>query len=207
MSFSVMDLASLAALPHSFYDRPTDLVARELLGCLVVHHDGEVVRAGRIVETEAYLGTRDRACHSWRGRTPRTEVMFGPAGYAYVYFVYGVHHCLNAVTRAPGLAEAVLLRAVEPVVGCQGAGNGPGKLCRALRIDRRLNGADLTGPMLFLARGDRPPAAIARGPRVGVDYAGAWARRRLRFWEKDSPFVSRAGGAGRGLGPRGMRAR
>ena len=183
-------------LPRAFYDRPTERVARELLGCLVVHRDGEALRVGRVVETEAYLGVRDRAAHSFRGRTPRTEVMFGPPGHAYVFVVYGMHFCLNAVTRPAGQAEAVLVRAVEPLAGCLARGEGPGLASRALGIDKSLNGVDLTGPRLFFAPGERPPAAIVRGPRVGVDYAGAaWARRLLRFWEKGSPFVSPAGGA------------
>jgi DNA-3-methyladenine glycosylase len=185
-----------APLPRSFYDRPTDLVARELLGCLVARrHDG-IWRVGRVVETEAYLGERDRAAHSWHGRTARTEVMFGPPGHAYVFCIYGLHWCLNAVTRPEGEPEAVLVRAIEPLAGCLDRGAGPGLVGRALAVDRGLNGADLvSGEQLFFAPGDRPPEAIVQGPRVGVDYAGAWARRRLRFYEKGSPFVSPAGRA------------
>lgn len=194
-----MELAAATPgpLPRAFYDRPTDLVARELIGCRVVHRDGEGLRSGRIVETEAYLGTRDRACHSSRGRTARTEVMFGPPGFAYVYMIYGTHFCLNAVTRAPGEAEAVLIRAIEPLQGCLSEGDGPGKVCRALAIDKRLNGLDLGGDLLWIEPAERAPASLARGPRVGVEYAGAWARRLLRYWELGSPFVSRAGGARR----------
>lgn len=194
-------------LPHAFYDRPTGQVACELLGCRVVHRDGEQLRAGRIVETEAYLGPRDRACHSSRGRTARTEVMFGPPGFAYVYIVYGAHFCLNAVTLGPGIAEAVLIRALEPLQGCLSEGDGPGKVCRALGIDKSLNGADLAGDGVWILPPDRLPAEIVRGPRVGVEYAGVWSKRLLRFWEKGSPFVSRAGGAraaARGIG-RAMR--
>jgi DNA-3-methyladenine glycosylase len=110
-----------------------------------------------------------------------------------------MHHCLNAVTREAGLAEAVLIRAVEPLAHCLGEGDGPGKVCRALGVDRRLDGADLSGDALWIAPGERLPRAVCRGPRVGVDYAGAWARRLLRFWVRGSPFVSRAKGA-RGLG-------
>ncbi|MGI5864055.1 MAG: DNA-3-methyladenine glycosylase [Myxococcales bacterium] len=194
-----------APLPRSFYDRPTDLVARELIGCLVVHRDGETERVGRVVETEAYLGVRDKAAHSYRGRTPRTEAMFGPPGHAYVYFIYGAHYCLNAVTRPEGEAEAVLIRAIEPIANCLSKGDGPGLVSKALNIDKSLNQIDLTGDRLFFAPGDRPPAAIVRGPRVGVDYAGAWARRLLRFYEKDSPFVSRAGGARKRPSPKRRR--
>jgi DNA-3-methyladenine glycosylase len=182
-------------LPRSFYDRPTEQVARELIGCHVIHRDGEVLRAGRIVETEAYLGERDLACHSARGRTRRTEVMFGPPGFAYVYLIYGLHCCLNAVTRPEGCAEAVLIRAVEPLEGCLSPADGPAKLCKALRIDRTHNGLDLTGERLFVTEGSRPAGPLVRAPRVGVDYAGHWARRLLRFYERGSSFVSPAGGA------------
>lgn len=182
-------------LPISFYDRPTETVARELIGCLIARPDGDRVRIGRIVETEAYLGERDRACHSARGRTARTEVMFGPAGRAYVYFIYGMHFCLNAVTRPEGCAEAVLIRAVEPMADLLAAANGPGKVCKAFGIDRSFNGAELTGTQLRFLPGDRPACGIVRGPRVGVDYAGVWARRLLRFHEKGNRFVSRAGRA------------
>jgi DNA-3-methyladenine glycosylase len=201
-------------LPRAFYDRPTAVVARELLGCLIARLDGDLLRVGRIVETEAYLGVRDRACHSSRGRTPRTEVMFGPPGFAYVYMIYGMHHCLNAVTRAQGEAEAVLIRAIEPVDGCLGGGSGPGLVCKALSVDKRLNGADLAGeagPGLVILPADRPLGSVSRGPRVGVDYAGpAWSKRLLRFWQAGSPHVSPALGARRGSGrrasARGMRA-
>ena len=203
-----------ATLTRDFFDRPTDLVARALIGCRVLHRDAQakgLPRLGRIVETEAYMGERDLACHAARGRTARTEVMFGPPGFAYVFFIYGMHFCLNAVTREPGRAEAVLIRAIEPLAHCLGRGDGPGLVCRALAIDRRLNGADLTASALTFLGPERPAAAIAVGPRVGVEYAGAWARRRLRFWERCSPFVSRAGGArghaSRRKGGRGMRAR
>lgn len=204
-----------APLPRSFYDRPTDLVARELLGCLVAFRSedpagsGTVVRVGRIVETEAYLGVRDLACHSARGRTPRTEVMFGPPGFSYVYLIYGMHHCLNAVTRPEGEAEAVLIRALEPVANLLTDADGPGKLCRAMGISRAHNGLDLTcveSSGLIIAPGT-PPRRIERGPRVGVDYAGAWAKRLLRFYESGSPFVSPANGARRGVRGRGVAQR
>ncbi len=181
-------------LCRDFYERATERVARELIGAEIARRDGAVVRRGRIVETEAYLGQKDLACHSAKGRTGRTEVMFGPPGHAYVYFVYGVHHCVNVVTRPVGEAEAVLIRAIEPVAHCLGAGDGPGKVCRALAIDKRFNGADLTGEELFILPPEKPARSLAVGPRVGVAYAGRWARRLLRFWEEGSPSVSRAGG-------------
>jgi DNA-3-methyladenine glycosylase len=126
---------------RGFFERGTLSVARSLIGMHLVHDDGRTVRAGRIVETEAYLGPRDRAAHSSRGRTRRTEVMFGPAGHAYVYFIYGFWNCLNVVTGRAGVPHAVLLRALEPLGDLTDSTWGPGLLCRALHIDRRLNGA------------------------------------------------------------------
>jgi DNA-3-methyladenine glycosylase len=179
-------------LPRSFYDRDTITVAQELLGKWLVHVTRGVKRVGRIVEVEAYLGPRDLAAHSARGLTERTKVMFGPPGHAYVYFIYGMHHCMNVVTEREGHASAVLLRAVEPVKNLAGRTSGPGLLCRAMRIDRRLNAHDLLSDNLFIADPpDAGPAVIVKRPRVGVDYARHWARRRLRFYLKGNPFVSR----------------
>jgi DNA-3-methyladenine glycosylase len=181
-------------LPRDFFARGTLTVARELIGTVLVHDDGGTVRTGRIVETEAYLGPRDLAAHSARGRTARTEVMFGPPGRAYVYFIYGFWHCLNVVTGAPGVPHAVLLRALEPLAGITDRTSGPGLLCRAMHIDRRLNGADLAGDVLWLERpaGRSPAVRIGRGPRIGVDYAGEWARRPWRFFDRGSVYVSSA---------------
>ena len=180
--------------PHAFFESGTLSVARALIGMHLLHDDGHTVRAGRIVETEAYLGPRDLAAHSSRGRTPRTEVMFGPPGHAYVYFIYGFWHCLNVVTGAPGVPHAVLVRALEPLGGLDERTWGPGLLCRALHIDRRLNGADLRGDVLWIERppAGTPPARIARSTRIGVDYAGDWAQRPWRFFDHSSPFVSSA---------------
>jgi len=159
----------------------------------LVHDDGHTVRAGRIVETEAYLGPRDLAAHSARGRTRRTEVMFGPRGHAYVYFIYGFWDLLNVISGPPDAPQAVLLRALEPLAGLTGRTWGPGLLCRALHVDRRLNGADLRGDVLWLEEPRRRPAVrIARATRIGVDYAGEWAQRPWRFFDRDSPFVSTA---------------
>jgi DNA-3-methyladenine glycosylase len=185
-------MAPTRKITRAFYARDTLTVARELIGMRLVHADGDTLRAGRIVETEAYQGPEDLAAHSSRGRTPRTEVMFGPPGHAYVYFIYGFWHCLNIVTEAEGVPHAVLLRALEPVRGIDDKTWGPGLLCRAMHIDKRLNGADLCGNVLWL---ERPPAAdgpprIARSARIGVDYAGEWARRPWRFYDKDSRYVS-----------------
>jgi len=174
-------------LPRAFFERETALVAQALLGTWLERTvDGHVVRA-RIVETEAYLGPHDLACHSAKGRTPRTEVMFGPPGHAYVYLVYGLHQLLNVVT---GEGAAVLLRAVE-IPGVPGR-SGPGKFTRALGITLEHNRHPLDRPPLRLLREETsPPVRIERGARIGVEYAGPrWARRQLRFWVRDSPAVS-----------------
>ena len=179
-------------LPHAFFARSTLAIARELIGMHLVHDDGRTVHSGRIVETEAYLGPRDLAAHSSRGRTARTEVMYGPPGHAYVYFIYGFWNCLNVVTGAVGVPHAVLLRALEPLEGVTGRTCGPGLLCRALHIDRRLNGVNLAGDVLWLERAPAgaPRARLARTPRIGVDYAGEWARRPWRFLDRASAYVS-----------------
>ncbi len=161
------------------------------------------VLSGTIVETEAYVGPHDLACHATRGRTARTEVMFGPPGRAYVYLVYGMHHCVNAVTEREGYAAAVLIRALEPDAGVDGRTEGPGRLCKALRIDRTLYGVDLTtahdghGDGLVITSGRRPvdvetpEGEVARGPRIGVAYAGEWAEKPLRFWMAGNRWVSK----------------
>jgi DNA-3-methyladenine glycosylase len=179
-------------LPRRFYDRDTTQVAQELLGMLLVHRvDGEE-RVGRIVETEAYLGPHDLAAHSARGLTPSTAVMFGPPGHAYVYLIYGMHHCLNVVTEREGHASAVLIRALEPVRNLEGRSSGPGLLCRAMGIDRRCNGHDLLSNDLYLSAPPRgEPITLVRRPRIGVDYAGPWARRLLRFYIGGNGYVSR----------------
>ena len=193
---------------RSFFERGTLTVARSLIGMHLVHDDGHPLRAGRIVETEAYLGPRDLAAHSARGRTRRTEVMFGPPGHAYVYFIYGFWNCLNVVTGRAGVPHAVLLRALEPLAGLSARTWGPGLLCRALHIDRRLNGADLRGDELWLEYPRTPARAvrIARSTRIGVDYAGDWALRPWRFFDRDSPFVSTAAASRRRLASRAAAA-
>jgi DNA-3-methyladenine glycosylase len=188
---------------RSFYEQSTLDVARQLLGKYLVrkHPDGTTV--GRIVETEAYVGPDDKACHASRGRTARTEIMFGAAGHAYVYLVYGFHHMLNIVTEQMDFPAAVLIRAVEPVGGValmkkrrdteelRQLASGPGKLCEAFAIDRDLNGSDLCGSILYIRDdGDSTPGVVAR-PRIGVDYAGKWKRKPWRFLIKDSEFVSK----------------
>lgn len=182
----------MSGLPRSFYDRDTAQVAQELLGMHLVHVQDGVERRGRIVETEAYLGPHDLAAHSARGRTARTEVMFGPPGHAYVYLVYGMHHCFNVVTEREGHAAAVLVRALEPVHNIELRTTGPGLLCKALALDRRHNGLDLCAGALHIAAPPlATPVTVVRRPRIGVDYAGPWARRLLRYYIKDSPHISR----------------
>jgi DNA-3-methyladenine glycosylase len=177
--------------PRAFFARSALAVARELIGLHLVHDDGSTLRRGRIVETEAYLGPRDLAAHSSRGRTARTEVMFGPPGRAYVYFIYGFWHCLNVVTGAEGVPHAVLLRALEPIAGADGRTSGPGLLCRAMHIDRSFNGIDLRGGVLWIERPRRAaPVRIGRSARIGVEYAGGWARRPWRFFDRSSCYVS-----------------
>lgn len=201
-------------LPREFYTRSDVLtVARQLLGHVLVvpAPDGTRV-SGVIVETEAYRGPEDRASHAYGGRrTRRTETMYGVGGTAYVYFVYGMYHQFNVVTNVPESPHAVLVRALEPADGIElmrrrrpgqpdaNLTNGPGKLCIALGIDRRLDGADLTGDRLWIEEGGRrvPRSAIASGPRIGIEYAGEWASKPWRFWLRDNPSVSRRAGLGR----------
>jgi len=179
-------------LDRAFYDRDTVIVATELLGKYLVHISDGLERIGRIVEDEAYLGPHDLAAHSAKGLTKRTKVMFGPPGVAYVYMIYGMYYCMNVVTEQEGHASAVLLRAVEPVKNIDGRTQGPGLLCKAMHIDRRLNGHDLVSDDFYIA--DPPeeePLTIVKRPRVGVAYAKHWQKRLLRFYIKGNPFVSR----------------
>lgn len=182
----------MTKLPRTFYDRDTVLVAQELLGKWLIHKRNGVEHIGKIVEVEAYLGEHDLAAHSSKGRTERTKTMFGPPGHAYVYLIYGVHHCMNVVTEREGHASAVLLRAIEPVKNLEGKTSGPGLLCRAMEINRRLNAHDLLSDDFFIAEPETTENfTIVKRPRIGVDYAKHWARRLLRFYIKANAFVSR----------------
>ncbi len=187
-------------LPRSFYARPALDVAPDLLGLWLVHDGPAGNQAGRIVEVEAYVGVEDLACHASRGRTARTDVMFGPAGHAYVYLIYGMHHCFNVVTDTEGIASAILVRALEPGPDVVGRTDGPGRLCRTMAIDRSHNRLDLTaegtGPLWIERRQEPPIGAIATSPRIGVDYAGEWATRPWRFFLPASRHLS--------LRPRGV---
>jgi DNA-3-methyladenine glycosylase len=179
-------------LDRDFYNRPAIQVAPDLLGCLMFHATPRGLRVGRVVEVEAYLGPTDLAAHTSRGRTARTRAMFGPPGHAYVYLIYGMYHCMNAVTGPEGSGTAVLLRALAPVTGLEGESNGPGKLCRAMDITLEHYGMDLCSDTLWLARDNAPAAGqIATSPRIGVDYAGEWAAKPLRFYIDGHPAVSR----------------
>jgi DNA-3-methyladenine glycosylase len=190
-------------LPHSFYEQKTIDVAKQLLGKYLVRKHPEGKTIGRIVETEAYIGPQDLACHASRGRTARTEVMFGPAGHAYVYFIYGFYNMLNLVTEAKDYPAAVLIRAVEPWDGIElmktrrqngslrNLASGPGKLCQAFAVDRTLNGADLSGNALYVEDRSEPAIKIRATPRIGVDYAGKWKSKPYRFLIYGSEFVSK----------------
>jgi DNA-3-methyladenine glycosylase len=190
-------------LPRTFYEQPTVEVARQLLGTYLVRVGADGTTAGMILETEAYDGLEDKASHASRGLTPRTRLMFGAAGFAYVYLIYGMHHCLNVVTQAEGYPAAVLIRAVEP---CEGVGlmrarrragsvrhltDGPGKICQAFDIDRRLNGLDMCGDTLFVETRDPGTFEIVATTRIGVDYAGVWKDRPWRFYIAGHPGVSK----------------
>jgi DNA-3-methyladenine glycosylase len=192
-------------LARTFYARDTVQVARGLLGRRLVRRlEGERL-SGRIVETEAYVGEADAASHASRGQTARNAVMFGPAGHAYVYFIYGMHYCFNVVTEREGFGAAVLIRALEPLEGIDAMRrhrhgrdgveltNGPAKLCYALAIDRDLNGADLVqGDALWIESGEPlPQEDVASGPRVGVRGDKRALTVPWRFWVKDHPYVSK----------------
>jgi len=178
------------ALPPAFYDRDTEVVARELLGAVLEHRTAAGVARGRIVETEAYLGPHDPACHAAAGLTSRTRALHGPPGTAYVYFIYGMHWCVNAVTREAGHGSAVLIRAIQPLEGLElmrrrrggrrdgELANGPAKLCEALGIDAALNGVRLDrGPLRILAGPPVPDEAVSVTPRIGITKAADWPLR------------------------------
>jgi DNA-3-methyladenine glycosylase len=190
-------------LARPFYQQPTLEVARRLLGKYLVRVHSDGVTAGMILETEAYVGLEDKASHGSRRRTPRNVMMFGPPGFAYVYVIYGMHHCLNVVTEHEDYPAAVLIRAVQPCEGIELMAarrrrqdmrlmaKGPGNLCQAFGIERCLNGIDLCGDVLFLEdRGSRP-ADIVATTRIGVEYAGPWKDMPWRFYIAGHPGVSK----------------
>ena len=196
-------MTSSRKLPRDFYARPVLLVARECIGKILVHRTAEGVAAGRVVEVEAYRGPLDLAAHSARGFTKRTAVMYGPPGHAYVYLLYGISWALNLVTTADGEPHAVLIRAIEPLRGIalmarrrrkspdsRELTNGPGKLTNALAITGADYGRDLCGGRLYLEDSELSVGRIGRSPRINVDYAGIWASKRWRFYERGNRYVS-----------------
>ncbi|HYM11505.1 MAG TPA: DNA-3-methyladenine glycosylase, partial [Bryobacterales bacterium] len=182
-----------SVLPREFYARHTEQVARELLGAYLVHRIGNRVLAGKIVETEAYLGLADRAAHAWHGVTDRTQVIFGPPGHAYVYLIYGMYECLNLVAEPADQAGCVLIRALEPVLGLaemrrrrpgvkrlENLASGPGKLTLAMGITRRHNGQDVTrGPLVVRRAADAGAVPVEVTTRVGIRHCADWP---LRFY-------------------------
>jgi len=193
---------SIQPLPRSFYDTGTVTVARTLLNKHLVRVIGRAVLIGRIVEAEAYGGQNDPASHAYRGPTPRNMPMFGEPGHAYIYFTYGNHYCLNVTTRRAGVAGAVLLRAIEPLQGSNmmkrfrpnvpelHLTNGPGKLTKALAIDKSLNEIDLTkqGPLFIGKASSEPPSTIKRSRRIGITLG---IGRLWRFYIESNQYISR----------------
>ena len=199
-------------LSREFYHRDTVEVARDLLGRILVRRTSEGLTAGRIVETEAYAGPNDAACHSARGaRNGRTAIMYGPGGFSYVYLIYGMYYCMNIVTKPPDEPEAVLIRALEPLDGLRlmadrrnmsdiakqknlrNLCNGPGKLCISMNINKDCYGLDLCGDKLYLEEGSEPEGgSIVATKRINVDYAGIASGYPWRFVLKDSPFLSKS---------------
>jgi DNA-3-methyladenine glycosylase len=197
-------MPSAKKLARSFYSRSTLQVAQDIHGRVHLgDFDGRRL-SGRIVETEAYVGPHDLACHASKGHTPRTSIMFGPAGYAYVYMIYGFYFCLNVVTERKGYPAAVLIRGVEPLENLDfmrqlrnnperdtNIASGPGKLCKAMSIDKRLNGEDLLGQTLWIEDRKLDSGTILTSPRVGVDYAGEYKDKPWRFYLANNPHVSK----------------
>ena len=197
----MLDLDKLSLLPYSFYQRDTVTVAKELLGKYMVYINDKDIIAGKVVETEAYLGKEDPACHSARGRDKRNEAMFGPSGHAYIYLIYGIHLCFNVTTGPPHRPEAVLIRALEPVMGIDimrknrrqndilNLCNGPGKLVQAMGIGMELNGTSVVeGPIRFYSESCKENFDIVTTTRIGISRAADWP---LRFYVAQSRFVSK----------------
>jgi DNA-3-methyladenine glycosylase len=178
-------------LSRAFFAQSATELAPALTGTILVRRLGRTVRRARIVEAEAYLGPRDLASHSAKGRTARTEVMFGPPGRAYVYFIYGMHWMFNVVAGVEGEAHAVLIRAAEPLDGWHVDLTGPGKLTRHLEIGRAENGQDVTGGDIHFLRDPDYQPRLIRTRRIGIDYAGRWKDRLLRFVDVANPVASR----------------
>lgn len=191
-------------LPRNFYSRDAETVAKELLGQILITRLPQGETRGLIVETEAYLGREDKAAHSFGGKkTQRNEVLYGPAGHAYIYLIYGLYHLFNIVVGEPGDPQAVLIRALEPLAGFEIMAkrrkteqkklltSGPGRLSEAMGITRELNGEDLLGEPLFIAKGTDEPREIIAKPRIGIDYAQEWVDKPLRFYLANNSFISK----------------
>jgi DNA-3-methyladenine glycosylase len=184
--------AAVEDLTREFFEQPAKELASALVGTVMVRRVGRSLRRARIVETEAYLGPKDLASHSSKGRTARTEVMFGPAGHAYVYFVYGMHWMFNVVAGTTGEAHAVLVRAAEPLDGWQVDLTGPAKLAKAFEIARADNGIDLVaGDAIYFISDPAYRPRIVKRKRVGVDYSKHWKHRLLRFIDAASPVAKK----------------
>lgn len=187
-------------LPRNFYNRNTLDVAIDLIGCELISHAGDIKTGGIIVETEAYIGSDDPACHAFRGQTRTNRIMFGPPGFLYVYFTYGNHFMINFVTQAEGYPAAALIRGIEPVYNIDimaerrgtddlvNISNGPGKLTKALGVTGRDYGADLCGSQIYVTGPSPRRIRIMASPRIGIGSRGA--EKLWRFYEKNSPFVS-----------------
>jgi len=187
-------------LEREFYDRPTTRVAKDLLGKYLVVKNRRRILSGKIVEAEAYIGSKDPACHASKGMTPRNRVMFGPPGHAYIYFTYGMYHCLNLVTEKEGFPAAVLIRAVEPEEGIESMikrrktkniknlTSGPGKLCQALGLDRSRNGEDLCSEKIWVEDRGEKTETIESASRIGIT---SGTNRKWRFYIRANQFVSR----------------
>ena len=191
---------------HAFFRQDTVELARKLLGCLLVHRTTDGVAGGMIVETEAYVGAVDKACHAYQNRSERTEIMYHDGGYAYVYFIYGMHYCFNVVTGPRGEGNAVLIRALEPVLGLdlmqrrrntkllQNLCSGPGKVCQAMGITKNEYGTDLcseNSPLRLIRYRHIPDQMIASSPRINVAYAEEAVAWPWRFYVKDNSYVSK----------------
>lgn len=197
-------MTTVKKLTRTFYDRDSLIVAKDLLGKILVHESPQGTTSGKIVEAEAYRGLLDKAAHSYHGvPTARTRIMFGPGGHAYIYLIYGMYYCLNIVTGAAGIPQAVLLRALEPLAGIDlmqerrksakiiNLCSGPGKLCQAMGITKEHYGADLLGSRLYLTEGEQmEECRIAATPRVNIDYAEEAVPYPWRFIVKGSRYLS-----------------
>ena len=193
-------------LKRDFYSRDSLIVAKELLGKILVHKSPEGLTSGYIVETEAYKGPEDKASHAYAGkRTARTETMFGPKGHAYIYLIYGMYHCLNATSGSvEGKPEATLIRALEPIEGLdlmlkrrgstgkkETIASGPGRLCIAMGLTKKQNNIDLCNSSFYITEGKKiQPTKIMQVPRIGVDYAHEHKDLPWRFYLKENPYVS-----------------